>query len=191
LASLVSVIEGTTMLLSDVMAIVFSVLGFLLAFQGLWLLARAVWPAAVLAAADDCDRALWRPFVVGLPVAVVIVVAAARLMKGGGPGGIAGIALLSIFVLASSIGVAGLCTLLGRRLNNGQTSVKTMILGGVALEMAFVFPLVGWFAVLPITLVIGCGATCRGLLAGRKRAVVANLSTPPAADSVTSAGMMK
>jgi len=176
------------------MAIVFSVLGVLLAFQGLWLLARGVWPAAVLAAADDCDRALWKPFLVGLPVAAVMIVAAARLMKIGGTGGLFGLALLSTFVLLSSVGVAGLCTLIGRRLNNGQTSVKTMILGGVTLELAFVFPLVGWFAVLPLTLLIGAGATCRCLFVRKKRIAAAaaiKLPQPAEADTISTVGIIK
>jgi hypothetical protein len=161
-------LQGRIMLLSDVMAIVFSVLGVLLAFQGLWLLSCSIWPAAVLSAAQDCERALWKPFLVGLPVTAIFVFGVGALSKIGGPGGLVAVALLSLFVLTSSVGVAGLCSLMGRRLNSGQASVKTMILGGVALELAYVFPLVGWFVVLPISLVIGCGATVRYLLVGRK-----------------------
>jgi hypothetical protein len=38
--------------------------------------------------------------------------------------------------------------------------------GGVVLELAFLFPIVGWFIVLPLALILGAGAAVRVVLGG-------------------------
>ena len=45
------------MLMADTMSIFFVILGMMLAFSGLWLLCRGLWPEAVAAAADRLQQA--------------------------------------------------------------------------------------------------------------------------------------
>ena len=152
------------MLLSDVMAIVFSVLAALLSFQGLWLLSRSLWPDTVERCTADLSLTLWKPFFVGLPLTVITFILVTQLSKLGSWGGITAVAIVSCYVLLSFTGVSGLVSVLGARLNDNRGTVRTMILGGLALELAFVFPIVGWFFVLPISLIVGSGAAVRALV---------------------------
>src|SRR5207253_4192180 len=130
----------------------------------LWLLSAAVWTAAVERAAADCRRTLLKPFFTGLPVTIVAVIAVTNLGKLGGPGGMAAVASFAFYIVFASIGVAGLASVLGARLRPGATQTRSIITGGIVLELAFVFPLAGWFFVLPITLITGSGAALRALV---------------------------
>jgi hypothetical protein len=47
------------MLMADTMSIFFVIMGMLLAFSGLWLLCRGLWPGAVEAAAERCVKRIW------------------------------------------------------------------------------------------------------------------------------------
>ena len=67
------------MLMADTMAIFFVILGLLLAFPGLWVLCRGLWPRAVAKAAAVCGKGLIKPFLAGLPLTAVMIFAAAAL----------------------------------------------------------------------------------------------------------------
>src|SRR5687768_1760887 len=106
-----------SMLMADTMSIFFVILGMLLAFSGLWLLCRGLWPEAVAAAADRCGRRLWSSFLMGLPITVVMVLLAGTLFNVLGPvGKIAGVAVICLYMLQAHTGVSGLATSIGRRL---------------------------------------------------------------------------
>jgi hypothetical protein len=85
-----------------------------------------------------------------------------------------GVGLLLTF---ASIGAAGLAALMGDRLRQGglaASPVGATLRGAVALELAAVFPLIGWFIVLPVVLLLVFGATGFALLRWSPRPV-----TPP------------
>ena len=83
------------MLMADTMSIFFVILGMLLAFSGLWLLCRGLWPDAVAAAADRCGKRLWSSFLAGLPVTIVMIVLTKTLFNVLGPvGKIAGVGVV-------------------------------------------------------------------------------------------------
>lgn len=82
------------MLMADTMAIFFVFLGFLLAFPGLWLLCRGLWPQTVANAAAVCQRGLIKPFFAGLPLTAVMIFAAAALGNLGPPGKIGAAAIV-------------------------------------------------------------------------------------------------
>ena len=62
------------MLMADTMAIFFVVLGMLLAFSGLWLLCRGLWPGAVEQAAERCAKRIWPYFLAGIPLTLVTII---------------------------------------------------------------------------------------------------------------------
>jgi hypothetical protein len=162
------------------MAIVFSVVGVLLAFQGLWLLCSTLWPGLVQSTCADCNGSLVKSFFVGLPLAVAALFAITNFGKLGPAGDIGAVASLSIFVIFSAIGTAGLACVLGNRLAGMDTleyAPSRLVRGGAVLELAFLFPLAGWFFILPLTLVIGTGATVRALLRRGPRPIA--VSTRP------------
>jgi hypothetical protein len=165
------------MLMADTMAVFFVVLGLMLSFVGLWLLTRGLWPARVDAAAERLDRGLVIPFLVGLPIAAVAVVAAAAATALPGKlGGLTTGLIVCAFVTYAHTGVSGLATAIGRRLPSAVDDAspwRRTLRGGVVLVLAYLAPILGWFAILPISTVVGAGATTLGLFAGRRRAVAA------------------
>ncbi len=152
------------MLMADTMAIFLVILGFMLAFPGLWLTCMGVWPSLVEGSRQRCEKGLIKSFFIGLPITVAMVIAVSIVGKTEGIGQASAIGIVCLFVLYSNIGVAGLVTLIGNRLPSpadAERPWKATIRGGVVLELSYLLPLLGWFVILPITWLIGCGVTTR------------------------------
>jgi hypothetical protein len=149
------------MLMADTMAIFFVFLGMLLAFPGLWLSCRGLWPSSVNAMSLRCERRIWPSFLVGILTTTVMVFISILMLKLPGPiGKIATIGFVSLFVLHASLGVSGIATTIGKRLRSPSESSgswRSTLLGGVALELAYLLPILGWFVILPSSLIIGSG----------------------------------
>ncbi len=163
------------MLMADTMSIFFVILGMMLALPGLWLLCRGLWPEAVVAAADRCRKGLWSSFLAGLPVTIVMIALTMILFNVLGPAGkIAGVGLVCLYMLQAHTGVSGLATSIGRRLaevHNEQRPWRTTLRGGVVLELTYLLPFLGWFVILPASIIIGSGAANLGLLSKVKLAL--------------------
>jgi len=155
------------MLMADTMAIFFAVLGLLLAFPGLWLLCRGLWPRAVIDAAAICGKGLIKPFVAGLPVTVAMIFAVAVLSNFGSAGKIAAVAVVCLYMTIANCGVAGLVTVVGERLASpvdSQQPWRATLRGGAALGLASLLPILGWFVIFPASVIVGCGASLISLL---------------------------
>jgi hypothetical protein len=149
-------------LMADTMAIFFIILGFMLAFPGLWLLCRGLWPAMVNDAAARLNRGLWKSFLVGLLPTAIIVFAVVMLFNVGPVAKVVAIALFSAFMVYAHTGVAGLATAIGQRLASRideEQPWRATLRGGIVLELTYLLPILGWFVILPMSIVIGCGAT--------------------------------
>jgi hypothetical protein len=152
------------MLMADTMAIFFVILGLLLAFPGLWVLCRGLWPRAVTKAAAVCGKGLIKPFLAGASLTAVMIFAAAVLGK------IAAVATGCLYLMIANCGVAGLVTVVGERLAGHSGDVdfqqpwRATLRGGVALGLASLLPILGWFVILPAAVIIGCGANLLSLL---------------------------
>jgi hypothetical protein len=158
------------MLMADTMAIFFVILGLLLAFPGLWVLCRGLWPRTVAKAAAVCGNGLLKPFLAGLPLTAVMIFAAAALGNIGPAGKIAAAATICLYLVIANCGVAGLVTVVGERLAgpsgnlDSQQPWRATLRGGVALGLASLLPILGWFVILPAAMIIGCGANLLSLL---------------------------
>lgn len=178
------------MVLADVMAVVFAVLGLLLALPGLWLLCRGLWPEQVQVAENDCAKALWKPFLVGLLPGGLVFAVVSQSGAMGPIGGILAIGLLSIFVVYASVGIAGLATLVGKRLASPRDIERPWLAtlrGGVIVEVSCLIPFVGWFILLPLAFILGSGATTRTFFASRR----AKPANPGQGESSTDTGSMQ
>lgn len=157
------------MLLADTMAIFFVILGFLLAFPGLWLLCRGLWPQTVANAAAVCQNGLVKSFFAGLPMTAAMGIGAMALGNLGPAGKIAAAAVVCFYLMIANCGVAGLATTIGERLPSrvdaGQVWRATLR-GGVALELSYLLPILGWFVILPVSVTVGCGACLIALFRG-------------------------
>ena len=156
------------MLMADTMAIFLVVLGFMLALPGLWLLCRGLWPNRVNRAALTCGRSLYKPFLVGLPVTLgaLILAFAAKLMAGPLASIWAG-AIICLYLMQASVGVAGLVTCIGERLasptDNGRVW-RTTVRGSIVLVLTYLLPILGWFVIIPASFIIGSGSATLSLL---------------------------
>ncbi len=163
------------MLMADTMSIFFVVLGVMLAFPGLWLLCRGLWPETVARSADRCYKGLWSSFFAGLPITVVMFLMSAALFNVlGGAGRIAGIAVICIYLLQAHTGISGLATSIGRRLASPideQRPWRATLRGGLVLELAYLLPVLGWFVILPASIIVGSGAANLALLSKLKLAL--------------------
>jgi hypothetical protein len=85
----------------------------------------------------------------------------------GPVGKIAGVGVVCVYMLQAHTGVSGLVTAIGRRLPSPldeQSPWRATLRGGVALELTYLLPILGWFVVLPASIVIGTGAINVALL---------------------------
>ncbi len=175
------------MLMADTMAIFFVFLGFLLAFPGLWLLCRGLWPQTVANAAAVCRRGLIKPFFAGLPLTAVMVIAAAALGNLGPLGKISAAAIVCLYLILANCGVAGLATAIGERLPSridaGQ-AWRATLRGGIVMELAYLLPILGWFVILPASVTIGCGAS---LIAMFRNLVARSVATLPQTETSANA----
>lgn len=166
-----------SVLMADTMSIFFVILGMMLALPGLWLLCRGLWPEAVAAAADRCSKRLWISFIAGLPTTIVMIVLTKTLFSLLGPAGkIAGVGVVCLYMLQAHTGISGLATSIGRRLAaplDEQRPWRSTLRGGVVLELAYLLPILGWFVILPASMIIGSGAANLGLLSKLKLAMFA------------------
>src|SRR5579864_2032651 len=151
------------MLMGQVLAIALAIIGFLLALQGLWLLCRAMWPRRVQRAAERCRRHGVFCFLLGLPVTAILVVAAMFLGgRFGTPGTIGAWLLGGLFLMYAGTGLSGFVTYLGDRLESPADIGRPWrgtVRGGIALELAYLLPIIGWFGLLPASVILGAGAT--------------------------------
>jgi hypothetical protein len=155
------------MLMADTMSIFFVIFGMLLAFSGLWLLCRGLWPRAVEAAAERCAKHIWPYFLAGLPLTIVMIVLTRVLFSIGPVGKIAGVGLVCLYMIQAHTGVSGLVTVIGRRLPSSldeHNPWRATLRGGIALELTYLLPILGWFVVLPASMIIGTGAINLALL---------------------------
>lgn len=177
------------MIMADVWKIVFLVLGTQLVMVSYWLLAAALFPAALRRSRAGYDQRIGRLTLLGLVVTVpTLLIGAGLLQQGPHPLlKLMGALLLSAPVALGLAGSAGLCDRVGAGLPgyaDARLPWRRVLRGGVVLSFAFVLPVLGWFVLLPWTLVSGVGASLgslrRARTVPRSRAVPGPDVTTPA-----------
>ena len=151
------------MLFADTMAIFFVVLGVLIAFPSLWLLHSALFPDFVKSNRALLERSLWKPFLLAIPFAAASVFFIALVGKlPGSFGQISGVLSFSLIMLFANAGVSGLASMLGARLASPvdlERPWKGTLRGGLVLAFSCLLPLLGWFIVMPCSVLLGLGAS--------------------------------
>lgn len=166
------------MILADILQWFLIVAGALLTLNAHWIGAHALVPALVTRAREQLTRRALRSTVVGLliavPVLLVATLAAQKLPHPLVQASSVGIGLL--LALFALVGSAGLAERIGLGLPSPADATqpwRRVMRGGVVLGLAFLMPFLGWFVLLPWTLVAGLGAVA---LAGRAPRPVARSS---------------
>ena len=166
------------MIFADILFWFLIVLGAYVVFVAHWIGAHALFPERV----ERCRTAYGaRPVaatLAGLAVLVPLLVVAALLMKAL-PHPVVQIpttGLLLVVGLLCLIGSAGLALRIGAGLASRADATdpwRRVLRGGLVLGAVFVMPFLGWFVLLPWTLVSGLGAL---VLTRRPRAAAASPS---------------
>ncbi|HXG66371.1 MAG TPA: hypothetical protein VNO70_14830, partial [Blastocatellia bacterium] len=124
-------------------------------------------PNAAAAACNRTSRNLLIPFLAGLPVTAVMLITAGAIKNiAGGAGVIAAGAVVCLYLIYASTGVAGLATTIGRRLkspDDAERPWKATLRGSITLELTWLLPILGWFLILPASVIIGAGAMTMSL----------------------------
>jgi hypothetical protein len=171
------------MIMADVLTWFLIIAGVYLVLVCNWLAAFALFPGAV----EACRARYARPFLAtgaGLLVLaplLVVGLAAANAIKQPGPAGAVKIALL-LLLLPAFLGSSGLALRIGAGLPSPLDAVqpwRRVLRGGYVLAPTFLLPFLGWFIILPWTLISGFGAA---LLVFRdsRRGLAVRVPHPPA-----------
>lgn len=173
------------MILADILQWFLLILGAFLTLNAHWLGAHALCPGLVARARSQYEQRPVRVTLIGLlitvPTLLLAVVLANKLPHPLVQMGAAGLGLL--LLLLALVGSAGLVERLGLGLPAAVDATqpwKRVLRGGIVLGLAFLMPFLGWFVLLPWTLVSGVGAWA---LAGR----APQRSATPAADGLDTA----
>jgi hypothetical protein len=153
------------MLMADVLLGALLILGFIVSFQGLWLVCRAVWPGAVVRSGWILRERPKGAFLVGLVAGFVWILAIALVAQLGPVGQFLAFGVFCVGFLYLSCGVSGLVTVIGEGLASpvdADRPWKATLRGGIALGLVYPLPIVGWFLVIPGSLVLGFGAMVMG-----------------------------
>ncbi len=169
--------------LGDVFAVVAIVFGLGIALPGLLLAWSLLLPGTVERARQRLQRTPYKCFALGMLwlIASALPIIILLNLK---VGGLQFIGYLGIIVLwlCSSIGAAGLAALMGERLRGNGVNVSAsgaLLRGALALELAQIFPILGWFVLIPLTTICSLGAAGFALLHWTPRPVVAPAVTVP------------
>lgn len=156
------------MIMADVFAVFGTLLALGIALPGLLLTWQLLLPTFVMRAEQRLAQTPWFCFFSGAVFLIIYLIPTTVLfsLPWGGFKLMGFIALLGLLAF-TSLGTAGLATLMGQRLHhlglNSSTAGAT-IRGAVAMELAAVFPLIGWFIFVPLAFIIALGATLFALL---------------------------
>ncbi len=155
------------------MADVYAVFGTLLAlgivFPGMLTAWWLLFPEVVDRARARIVYTPWRTFFMGVAVALVLSIPIAILFAlPFGPAKLFAAVLLMGVLGVASFGAAGIAAAMSaallRRTEDSMPPGRAFLAGAVALELAAAFPGIGWFLVIPLTLISSLGAAVLALL---------------------------
>lgn len=154
--------------MADVSAL-FGILLFLgLVFPGLLSAVWLLFPATVERARLRLDRTPWQCFWLGGVLTAIIAIPTTILMVlPSGAAKFLGFGLLAIALAIATVGAAGLVSKMAGHLaafNRDLSPAGAFLRAALALELAAAFPLVGWFILAPLAIVISLGAAAFALL---------------------------
>lgn len=167
------------MIMADVLQITLLIVGTLMVFISYWLAAEALFPRMVERARQQYTTHSIRITLIGIAIIAPLWFLGILLAQGGKP--VIGIALMGIPWLLGMIGSAGLTQRIGVGLPSAldQTQPwRRQLRGGIVLSLTFLLPFVGWFFVLPWTVVSGLGGLVVAIITRNKQIAP---SAPPVA----------
>jgi hypothetical protein len=137
----------------------------------LLLVTAAIWPRFSSRARDNLETSPGKTFMVGL-VNYLFLGAIALVTLNLGPAAVIGVGLGAILLVGTFLGLPAAAILVGTRLyglrEREPTRWNAIVAGGIALYLAVLVPVVGWFIVLP-AVCLWCFGTAALTLFSRNR----------------------
>jgi hypothetical protein len=169
------------MIMADVLKIFLLIVATMSVLVCYWLCAYALFRPLVERTREQYIHSPFRITATGAVVAVPLVLFGLVLFENlsGHPlAGLLAMASLLLPLLFGLIGSAGLCLQVGMGLPSSLDETQPWrqpLRGGVVLAFVFLLPFLGWFALLPWTLVSGLGASIRAIRAMRRESGIERL----------------
>ncbi len=155
------------MTMSTLFSIISVVLGLGLSLTAIAVLTQALFPEWVARSERRVTQKPFRTFLLGLLLGVILVgISSAFLENGSGPIKFFGAVVLTATFGLAFAGTAGVVHWIGSRLPSPADEDrpwKAIIRGWVVLFLASLAPLLGWFFLLPVALLLGLGGAVCGL----------------------------
>ena len=154
--------------MSDVFAIFGTLLALGIAFPGMLVAWWLLFPKAVEGASNRVARNPWITFGLGLLVSGILSVPVFILFAISLPftsflGAVVMFGLLGF----AGIGAAGIAAHMANHLReNGNEDISkagAFVRAAIAFELAAAFPILGWFVVIPVSIIMSMGAAVFGL----------------------------
>ena len=159
--------------MADISTIFFILLIIGVAFPAMLTTWWLLFPSLVTRAQTRVERTPWGTFWLGLVVLIAVTIPIVILLAlPFGPAKFTGWILLAASLALSSIGSAGIAAHLGEQMKkagNTFTPLGGFIRGSIVLELAAFFPVLGWFFIWPLLLIMAFGATGFALLNWKPR----------------------
>lgn len=137
----------------------------------LMLVVAALWPNLTQRAKQSLERSPGKAFLVGL-VNYLFLGAISLVLLNLGPVAALGLLLGAVLLVGTTLGLPGAAALVGARLHRLRQSEATpwgeIVTGGVALDLAVLVPIVGWFLLLPGLFLWSFGAAALALVTREK-----------------------
>src|SRR5688572_21843504 len=153
--------------MADISAIFFILLILGIAFPAMLAAWWLLFPSLIARAQTRVDKTLAGTFWMGLVIVIAVIIPIIVLLAlPFGPAKFFGWILLAISIALSSIGSAGIAAQLAHRITQHSTvsELGGFIRGALVLELAAFFPIIGWFFLWPLLLIVAFGATGFALL---------------------------
>jgi hypothetical protein len=152
--------------MADILFYFFIIVGFYLIFISYWLAAEALFPDFVESCRLEYEKSPMASTGIGLAATLAILVLGTTLAThlGNPVFKVLGLSLDFIVIIMGLIGSTGLCRQIGLGLESPideSQPWRRVLRGGIVLGLTFGLPFVGWFAVMPWTLVSGLGVCVR------------------------------
>ncbi|MDX1600284.1 MAG: hypothetical protein R3191_02080 [Anaerolineales bacterium] len=161
--------------MADVYAVFGTLLALGIAFPGMLLAYRLLFPQFVDRAQRRVSNGAGGAFGVGLVGALVLAIPVIVLLAlPFGPAKFLGGSMLMASLAFASLGAAGVAAAMGANYQQAAgddvSSTGAFVRAAVALELAAAFPFLGWFLVIPVMVFVSFGAALGALLGARSNA---------------------
>jgi hypothetical protein len=178
--------------MSDILA-VFGILILLgIAYPGLLLFCWLLFPSLTERAREQIATRPQRSFWSGLGLAILLLLPTMLLLSL--PSGVMkglGWILILVELACSGLGAVGLAREIGNRLAKNSAGsmslVNSFVRGAAALELAVIFPLIGWVFIFPITTLTSLGAAFYAFTTRKRSAPVPAPAASNPVDAMVSA----